>query len=134
MTLPEDQEEQVVELTWDLQEQQPTPEDVETEFHVEMKPVDRKSWKALDLGRITETRCTIQTTDMKELTKYEFRVIAVNKIGKSKPSEPSNSVQIIPKPKEEPEPEKAEPAGTYFSSLILISLWERRNANLFHLL
>ncbi len=108
LTLPEDEEDQVVELTWDLPEEQPTPEDVETEFVIEIKQVDRKSWKVLDLGRITEKRCIIPTTDMKELTKYEFRVIAVNKIGKSKPSEPSNSVQLVPKPKEEPKPEPEE--------------------------
>ncbi len=49
----------------------------------------------LDLPfKITDTECSLPTKGMKENVNYEFRITARNKAGKSKPSEPSNAVQI----------------------------------------
>nr|VZI40615.1 unnamed protein product [Spirometra erinaceieuropaei] len=86
---------QTIELTWELPADKPLPKDVMNEYTVEMKPKDSTRWQEVPLPtKVTETHCTLRTDGMKEFVDYEFRVTAMNKAGKSKPSEPSNSVQL----------------------------------------
>lgn len=85
---------QSVDLTWELPaETGAVPSDVVTEFIVEMKSKDSTRWQEVAKG-LTEPHATIPTDGMKEFTDYEFRVTAKNKAGTSKPSEPSNAIQL----------------------------------------
>ncbi|TGZ75266.1 hypothetical protein CRM22_000479, partial [Opisthorchis felineus] len=60
-----------------------------------MKPTDATRWQDVSADfTITETHCTLPSKGMKEFTSYEFRVTAENKAGKSKPSEPSNPLEL----------------------------------------
>ena len=86
--------EQTVELTWEMPaEAGVMPADVTTEFSVERKPKDSTRWQEV-AKNLTDLRVTLPTDDMKEFTDYEFRVTAKNKAGTSKPSEPSNAIQL----------------------------------------
>lgn len=85
---------QSVELTWEMPaEAGPMPTDVSTEFVVEMKPKDTTRWQEVAKD-LTDLRVTLPTDNMKEFTDYEFRVTAKNKAGTSKPSQPSNAIQL----------------------------------------
>ncbi|VDD78957.1 unnamed protein product, partial [Mesocestoides corti] len=85
---------QSVELTWELSaETGAVPADVVTEFLVEMKPKDGTRWQEV-AKELTEPHATLPTDTMKEFTDYEFRVTAKNKAGTSKPSAPSNAIQL----------------------------------------
>lgn len=85
---------QSIDVTWELPAAAgATPTDVTVEYTVEMKPKDSTRWQEVAKD-LTETRITLPTDNMKEFTDYEFRVTAKNKAGSSKPSEPSNAVQL----------------------------------------
>lgn len=86
---------QTIELIWEMPADKSVPADVVTEFTIEVKPKDSTRWQEVTLPqKVSELHATIPTTGMKEYVDYEFRVTATNKAGKSKPSEPSNSVQL----------------------------------------
>lgn len=86
--------EQSIEVTWEMpSDTAAVPADVVTEFVVEMRPKDGR-WVEVPVTNLTATHVTLPTTGMKEFTDYEFRVTAKNKAGKSKPSEPSNAIQL----------------------------------------
>ncbi len=89
-------EDQVVDLTWELPADSAMPKDVVVEYTLEMKPVDSSRWQEVPLkkGPLTQMKTSLPTDGMKEFVDYEFRVTAANKAGKSKPSEPSNPVQL----------------------------------------
>ena len=86
---------QTVEVTWEMPDVggAKQPDGVVTEFVVEMRPKDGR-WVEVDVPKLTETHVTLPTNGMKEFTDYEYRVTAKNKAGKSKPTEPSNVVQL----------------------------------------
>lgn len=85
---------QSIDLTWELPgAADATPADVTNEYTVEMKPKDSTRWQEV-AKNLPETHTTLPTDNMKEFTNYEFRVTAKNKAGSSKPSEPSNAVQL----------------------------------------
>uniref|UniRef100_A0A0R3SNC2 TITIN protein n=2 Tax=Hymenolepis diminuta TaxID=6216 RepID=A0A0R3SNC2_HYMDI len=83
---------QTVKLTWDFPSDVASPK-AAPEFILEMKSKDSTRWQEIEMpSKVTETHCDIPAKKMKEYVDYEFRVTAVNKAGKSKPSEPSNAV------------------------------------------
>lgn len=85
---------QSIDVTWELPaDEGATPTDVTAEFTVEMKPKDSTRWVEVAKA-LTEPHVTLPTDNMKEFTDYEFRVTAKNKAGASKPSEPSNAIQL----------------------------------------
>lgn len=88
-------DDQTIELTWEQPTDQVSGAGPVTNFYVEMKPADSTRWQNVSADfDITEPHCTLPTKDMKEFTAYEFRVTAENKAGKSKPSSPSNPVEL----------------------------------------
>ena len=55
-----------------------------TGYILEMKDRFATRWTQVNQDSMTEVTCTLKT--LKEGTEYQFRVIAVNKAGQSKPS------------------------------------------------
>ena len=87
--------EQSIELTWEQPTDQATSAGPVSEFYIELKPADSTRWQDVSADfTITEPHCTLPSKGMKEFTSYEFRVTAQNKAGKSKPSAPSNPVEL----------------------------------------
>ena len=90
---------QAIHLTWQL----PADEAASTEtpnYLIEMKPKDSSRWQEVTPATadksplLTATEAILPTDGLKEFTDYEFRVTARNKAGASKPSQPSNAVQL----------------------------------------
>lgn len=80
---------QSVELTWD-QPDGITPD----KYLVEITPKGKEKWIKFEIVEKHGKKLTLSTKDMEEFTDYEFRIIAQNKDGKSKPSEASNPIQL----------------------------------------
>uniref|UniRef100_A0A182ZZG7 Immunoglobulin I-set domain protein n=1 Tax=Echinostoma caproni TaxID=27848 RepID=A0A182ZZG7_9TREM len=88
-------EQQSIDLTWEQPTDTVSGAGPVTNFYIEMKPTDSTRWQDVSAGMtITEPHCTLPSNGMKEFTSYEFRVISENKAGKSKPSGPSNPVEL----------------------------------------
>ncbi|XP_038047568.1 titin-like [Patiria miniata] len=85
---PTDVTERSITLTWT-----PPPSDGGSKilgYIVERKDAYSTRWAKVTRDRVTET--TLKVTDVKENSEYTFRVIAENKAGPGKPSEPSAPV------------------------------------------
>ena len=80
---------QSIELTWDQRD-----EAFVEEYIVEMRPKGVDKWIERDVVKAPGRKLTLNTENMEEFKDYEFRLTAKNKAGKSKPSEPSNPVQL----------------------------------------
>ncbi|CAI2737256.1 unnamed protein product [Dicrocoelium dendriticum] len=87
--------EQSIELTWEQPTDEASGAGPVSNFYIEMKPSDSTRWQEVAAEfTVPEPHCTVSCKGMKEFTKYEFRVTSENKAGKSKPSEPSNPVEL----------------------------------------
>lgn len=62
-----------------------------TGYIIEKTEVGRKRWTKANKTPVTETTFTV--TDLIEGNEYQFRIIAENAAGQSKPSEPSDIVK-----------------------------------------
>lgn len=88
-------EQQSIDLTWEEPSDKASGAGPVRKFYIEMKPTDSTRWQDVSAGMtITEPHCTLAPNGMKEFTSYEFRVIAENKAGKSKPSGSSNPIEL----------------------------------------
>uniref|UniRef100_A0A5K4F5G0 Titin n=1 Tax=Schistosoma mansoni TaxID=6183 RepID=A0A5K4F5G0_SCHMA len=86
---------QTIELTWEQPTDQVSASGPVTNFYIELKPEDSTRWQDVSADfTITEPHFTLPTDKLQEFVSYEFRVTAENKAGKSKPSSPSNAVQL----------------------------------------
>ncbi|VDQ07737.1 unnamed protein product [Trichobilharzia regenti] len=86
---------QTIELTWEQPSDKISAAGPITNFYIELKPTDSTQWQSVSADfTITEPNFTLPTDKMQEFVSYEFRVTAENKAGKSKPSSPSNTVQL----------------------------------------
>ena len=56
-------------------------------YHIEAKTMGSSDWQPWELLDLPETTATL--TKLQKGFEYQFRVIAVNKAGKSEPSHPS---------------------------------------------
>ncbi|VDQ10547.1 unnamed protein product [Trichobilharzia regenti] len=82
-------------MTWEQPSDQVSASGPVTNFYIEMKPTDSTRWQDVSADfTITEPHFTLPTEKMQEFVSYEFRVTAENKAGKSKPSSPSNSIEL----------------------------------------
>ncbi|VDP95580.1 unnamed protein product [Trichobilharzia regenti] len=82
-------------MTWEQPSDQVSASGPVTNFYIEMKPTDSTRWQDVSADfTITEPHFTLPTEKMQEFVSYEFRVTAENKAGKSKPSSPSNAVEL----------------------------------------
>ena len=57
-----------------------------------MRVAGAYKWEQVNLGKVTDT--TSEVKGMREETDYEFRVIAENKAGCGKPSQPSRTTKF----------------------------------------
>ncbi|RTG81358.1 uncharacterized protein DC041_0003213 [Schistosoma bovis] len=86
---------QTIELTWEQPTDQVSASGPVTNFYIELKPEDSTRWQDVSADfTITEPHFTLPTDKLQEFVSYEFRVTSENKAGKSKPSSPSNAVQL----------------------------------------
>ncbi|KAK4474302.1 hypothetical protein MN116_000353, partial [Schistosoma mekongi] len=86
---------QRIELTWEQPTDQVSSSGPVTNFYIELKPEGSTRWQDVSADfTITEPHFTLPTDKLQEFVSYELRVTSENKAGKSKPSSPSNSIQL----------------------------------------
>ena len=66
-----------------------------TSYIIEKRDKDARGW--VPCGTSSGDRCCAKIIDVEEGHEYNFRVIAVNKAGKSDPSDPSDNVICKPR-------------------------------------